>query len=269
MMTRRRWWMASLAPVLLAQAPSGEEHIWGEFLKWLRAQPPAGLGAQVLKQYRATLAASGLPEAQVNEQMGVISRLAPQRRQQLMATHFNRIYASSQPIFNKQPNAFLAAAVKDMKPGRALDVAMGEGRNAVFLAQQGWEVTGFDISDEGLAAAQVHARKAGVKIATVLESCENFDYGKEQWDLVVMIYAFVPMSDAGFLRRLEESLKPGGVVLVEQFNANPESPGAKGPPNALLKSFERFRILHYEDKTAVGDWEPRPARLGRLLAEKL
>ncbi len=58
-----------------------------------------------------------------------------------------------------------------------------------------------------------------MKIRTLLKSHEEFDFGKEQWDLVVMTYSFAPMSDAAFLRRVRESLKPEGGVVVEQFNS--------------------------------------------------
>ena len=62
-------------------------------------------------------------------------------------------------------------------------------------------------------------------------------------------------------------LKPGGVVLVEQFNAAPV-PGAKGPANALFKTFVNYRVLHYEDVTSLSEWGFKEARLGRILAQK-
>src|SRR5262249_13648465 len=68
--------------------------------------------------------------------------------------------------FNPKPNAFLVEAVKQSKPGTALDVGMGQGRNALYLAKQGWEVTGVDISAVALAQAQEEARRQGVKLTT-------------------------------------------------------------------------------------------------------
>src|ERR1041384_1065349 len=70
-----------------------------------------------------------------------------------MAQRFNKLYAGPSSLFSATPNAFLARIVSGVKPGRALDVAMGQGRNSVFLATQGWEVTGYDIADTGLEAA--------------------------------------------------------------------------------------------------------------------
>ncbi len=63
---------------------------------------------------------------------------------------WNKVYGGSDPIFVRTPNALLAAAMQDRKPGAALDIGMGQGRNAVFLAMQGWDVTGFDPSDEAV-----------------------------------------------------------------------------------------------------------------------
>ena len=63
---------------------------------------------------------------------------------------FDNIYKSDKPGFSTQPNGLLVATVEDRKPGRALDVGMGEGRNSVFLALKGWDVTGFDFLTKGL-----------------------------------------------------------------------------------------------------------------------
>ena len=178
---------------------------------------------------------------------------------------FNNIYASPQKPFTEQPNAFLVRMAKTLKPGAALDVAMGQGRNGVWLAQQGWDVTGYDLSEKGLAVAASNAEKAGVRLKTVLSSHADFDYGKERWDLVLLTYALVDMEDAAFLRRVRDSLKPGGVVIVEQMNAGGTG---KGPANALFRSFGDLRVLHYEDTVDVAEWSLREARIGRIMAQK-
>src|SRR5262252_6980031 len=98
---------------------------------------------------------------------------------------FNNIYSSSTPGFVTQPNALLISTVEGRKPGRALDIGMGQGRNSVFLALKGWDVTGFDISDEGLAVAHKNAERAGVKLNAIRETDEAFDYGSDQWDMIV------------------------------------------------------------------------------------
>src|SRR5688500_13343406 len=76
-----------------------------------------------------------------------------------------------------QFNKFLAESVKDKAPGKALDIGMGQGRNSLFLAALGWEVTGFDISEVGVKQAQAEAAKRGVKLDAKVGDVDKFDYG--------------------------------------------------------------------------------------------
>ena len=190
---------------------------------------------------------------------------APPPEAGAVAERFNRLYAGPTNLFSTGPNAFLAKTVSGLKPGRALDVAMGQGRNSVFLAQQGWDVTGYDIADTGLEAARSAARKAGVRIRAVHASHDEFEFGREQWDLIVMTYTLADMENTAFLRRVVGSLKPGGIVVVEQMNAG----GAgKGPANALFRSFENLRVLQYEDVVDTAEWGLQKMRIGRIVAQK-
>lgn len=182
-----------------------------------------------------------------------------------IAERFNKLYSGPTNLFSATSNAFLARTVSGLKPGRALDVAMGQGRNTVFLATQGWEVTGYDIADTGLEAARGAAEKAGVRIKTVHASHDDFDFGREQWDLIVMTYALADMENAAFLRRIKDSLKPGGIVLVEQMNAGGTG---KGPANALFRSFQDLRVIHYEDVVDTAEWGLQKMRIGRIVAQK-
>ena len=85
-------------------------------------------------------------------------------------------------------NKFLAETIRGRKPGKALDIGMGEGRNAIFLATNGWEVTGFDISDVGVRLAREAAQKKGLKVETLVDDADRFDYGTQRWDMVVGMY---------------------------------------------------------------------------------
>src|SRR5262245_30354515 len=82
-----------------------------------------------------------------------------------------------------QFNKFLAEAVKGRKPGKALDIGMGQGRNSLFLAALGWDVTGFDISEVGVKQAQAEAKKRNLKVNAQVGDVDKFDYGKDRWDL--------------------------------------------------------------------------------------
>ena len=182
-----------------------------------------------------------------------------------IAQRFNKLYAGPSNLFSATPNAFLARTVSGLKPGRALDVAMGQGRNSVFLATQGWEVTGYDIADTGLEAARSAAEKAGVRINAVHASHDDFEFGREQWDLIVMTYTLADMENAAFLQRVKDSLKPGGVVVVEQMNAGGTG---KGPANALFRSFQGLRVIHYEDVVDTAEWGLQKMRIGRIVVQK-
>jgi 2-polyprenyl-3-methyl-5-hydroxy-6-metoxy-1,4-benzoquinol methylase len=126
---------------------------------------------------------------------------------------FDRIYSSDRPSFSQQPSTVLVEAIEGLTPGRALDVAMGQGRNALFLAQRGWTVTGFDVSDKGLAVAQANAKKAGVSVTTRRSTIEDFDYGDAQWDLIALIYVPHSAHEGAAMTRLARALTPGGLLV--------------------------------------------------------
>jgi SAM-dependent methyltransferase len=155
-------------------------------------------------------------------------------------------------------NKFLAEMIKGRTPGTALDIGMGEGRNALFLATQGWEVTGFDISDVGVQLTREAAQKRGVKLEAVVEDADRFDYGKQRWDLVVGMYMHAVITRNA--EKIIDSLKPGGILVVEGFHRDLNRRGVQGEyfgyhSNELLKAFDRLRVLYYEDTIAAADWE--------------
>ena len=196
----------------------------------------------------------------------------------------NKLYAvPNQTRFSTEPNTFLVAAAKAMQPGKALDVAMGQGRNAVHLALQGWDVTGFDVADEGLRVANENAARAGTRLTTVTSCFEDFDYGIDRWDLITFIYTDAPVIDPGYVARIIAALKPGGFVLIERpyrpvQGIDPElgPPNEQDKPNALLKAWPGLQVVYYEDKPGIADWQQtsvdrneHPMRIVRLLARKL
>jgi 2-polyprenyl-3-methyl-5-hydroxy-6-metoxy-1,4-benzoquinol methylase len=259
--------VAALLLARLCFAQTNEDRIWASFVEWMKTPAAPDHPAELLKAYTAKLFASGMSEGQAKAQLDIVQKRAMKEGDAFTALRFDKMYSSPNAPFNPQPSAFLARAIDGVKPGKALDVAMGQGRNSIYLATKGWDVTGYDLSPGGLAVARDHAAKAGVKINTVLKTHQEFDFGSEQWDLVVMIYPLISMDDAAFLKRVRSSVKPGGMVLVEQFNAAPV-PGARGPANALFKTFQDFRVVRYEDVEDIADWGNTAARIGRILAVK-
>jgi predicted O-methyltransferase YrrM len=218
--------------------------------------------------------AAGLPGLAAAQQPGGI---------EATAGRFNQLYRTpGQTRFTQEPNAFLVSRSKEMRPGKALDVAMGQGRNAVYLATQGWDVTGFDVAEEGMKVAQENAARAGAKVTTVKATFAEFDYGREQWDLIYFVYTDAPIVDARYVARVQAALKTGGMLLIDRpFRSltNPE-PGwpetDQDKVNALVKAWCGLQIVFYEDTTGYGDWQQTAAkreeyklRIVRLAGRKL
>ena len=97
-------------------------------------------------------------------------------------------YGTEQYIFGKAPVAFIQEHLHLLPRGKTLDVAMGEGRNGVFLATQGFEVIGIDISENGLNKAQALAKEHGVTIKTQLVDLEHHQFSDEAYDLIICTY---------------------------------------------------------------------------------
>ena len=253
-----------------AQAQPSNETIWQQFVQWLPSAPSFDNPGPLFNQYRSRLIAAGASAAEADRQMDIIGRTMRERPDGWRVI-FNNIYSSSTPGFSTQPNALLISTVEGRKPGRALDIGMGQGRNSVFLALKGWDVTGFDISDEGLAVAHKNAERAGVKLNAIRETDEAFDYGSDQWDMIVFMYEPFPVTSAAYVERLRKSMKSGGLIVIESFGEDataPNRPPTAIDPGQLLAAFKDFRLLHFENTMAVPDWGQRKRRVVRMVAEK-
>jgi len=256
------------------QRQSDQEEVWSAFLDWFRTAP---LNGNPFQAYSEKLLKEGISRAEIERQAAIIARLFSER-EDWVEIYFDRVYArpvSGDPArdrFNSAPSAFLIEATNNLKSGKALDVGMGQGRNAVYLAQHGWDVTGFDISQKALDASDLNAEKAGVHIETVKSSYDKFDFGIEKWDLIVLIFAWAPVSEPDFVTRLHSSLRRGGKIVFEHFIEDSERPYA-GPvralqPGQLRTFFGDFRIEHYEEKEGIGDYGGPGSRLVRMIAQK-
>src|SRR5262245_50987440 len=275
-LARRRFMMAVIAlvasltisPVAVAQ-PSNEE-IWKDFLAWLSKLPPVDGPAILFKMYQSHLA-KNLPEQEAVRQLQIVQQLH-RERPDAWRVMFNNIYKTDKPGFATQPNALLVSMAERRKPGRALDIGIGQGRNSVFLALKGWDVTGFDMSDEGIATARSNAERAGVKINAIRGTEDAFDYGTERWDLIVFVYEPFPITTSAYVQRLHQSLRAGGLIVIEGFSEPATAknrPVTAIDPERLLPAFKDFRILSYQDAIGVPDWGgPKPRRLVRMVAEK-
>lgn len=168
---------------------------------------------------------------------------------------WNTRFAAADYLFGTAPNAFLAAQAHRLKPGMtALAIADGEGRNGVWLAQQGLQVTGFDFSPNGLAKAQRLASERQVQIDYQLADITDWDWDTKQYDVIAAIFfQFArPAERARIFNGLMRALKPGGFLLLQGYRVEQLKYGSGGPSVAeqlysealLRESFAALDILH-------------------------
>ncbi len=153
-------------------------------------------------------------------------------------------YSGEDYCYGTKPNDFLVS-VRSCLPasGRALCLAEGEGRNAVYLAGEGFDVVAMDQSPVGMAKAQRLARTAGVSIETRVAGLETFDIEPGAWDVIVSIWAHVP---SALRRRVHAAvvggLVPGGVFVLEAYTPAQLALGTGGPKSAdLLMTLDALR----------------------------
>ncbi len=171
----------------------------------------------------------------------------------------------------KEPNSFLKKHIRLLAEGKALDIAAGEGRNAVFLAQNGFEVDAVDISKKGLEKARKLAREKGVKIKTLLVDLTRYPIARERYDLIINFYFL----KRRLVPRVRNGLKKGGKVIFETYILEHRTLGTQGPkqakyflkPNELLRIFKDFRVLLYRE--GIFREGGRKKAVASLIAEKI
>lgn len=168
-------------------------------------------------------------------------------------------YSRDEYVFGEAPNAFLAAQADRLpRSGRALAVADGEGRNGVWLAEQGLDVLSLDASPVGLDKARKLAQRRGVKLEAQLLDIADYDWPAEAFDVVAGIFfqfAGPQLRDAIFAGMVR-TLKPGGLVIIEGYGHRQLEYKTGGPgipenlySGALLaEKFAALEILHLSDE---------------------
>jgi len=181
---------------------------------------------------------------------------------------WNGKYSDPKSAFNRQPSRLLVDAIDGRHPGDAIDLGMGEGRNAIYLAQRGWKVTGVDLSDVAVAQAKRRASELGVRLDTAIDDLDHYDFGRSRWDLIALFYMHAWFHGAGprAVQRVRDALRPGGLLVIEGF-AGDET--YMFHSNELLRDFGDLKILRYEDTQEEADWAPeQKSHIIRLVAEK-
>lgn len=143
---------------------------------------------------------------------------------------WNRKHGEGGLLFGVEPNRFLVAEVGELPPGRALDLACGSGRNAVWLAARGWTVTGVDFSAVALEQARTLAAERGVEVEWVEGDLLEWQPARGAFDLVVVLYLQVPADERRrILARAAAAVAPGGTLLVVGHDLENLNGGHGGP----------------------------------------
>ena len=144
-------------------------------------------------------------------------------------------YAGTELLWSAGPNRFLVAELEGLPPGRALDLACGEGRNALWLAEQGWQATGIDFSAVAVERAR---RVAGERrLAAVFEQADVLGYEPPAaaFDLVIVFYLQLPAAErARALAAAARGVAPGGTLLVVGHDLTNLGEGVGGPQDAAV-----------------------------------
>jgi len=140
-------------------------------------------------------------------------------------------YSSENYAYGTKANDFLVSMIDRLPTGKILCLAEGEGRNAVWLAEQGNDVTAVDASEVGLQKANRLADARGVAITAVHADLADYDIGKQQWDAIISIFCHLPPELRHDVhRRCVEGLREDGMILLEAYTPSQLEYNTGGPP---------------------------------------
>jgi SAM-dependent methyltransferase len=178
-------------------------------------------------------------------------------------------YGAVENLWAARPNRFLVAEVTELPSGRALDLACGEGQNAIWLATLGWEVTGVDYSEVAIAKARAQAERDGVTVAFVCADLLEYEPDPGSYDLVLLMYFHLPPDELHIvLGRAQAALAGGGTILVVGHDWTnltdgvggpsdpsilyaPEEIAAEFPELEIVKATQVFRDVEGEERDAI------------------
>jgi len=174
-------------------------------------------------------------------------------------------YKDNEFAYGTEPNVFFKEWLLKFEPGKILMPADGEGRNGVFAAQLNWNVISFDLSAEGQQKALKLAKENKVSLDYIVGDLEQLEFKKNSFDAIGLIYAhFSAETKSKLHKKLNDYLKPGGIVIFEAFSKRhldlkKANPKVGGPDNSndlfstaeILADFEKFEILYLEEEEII------------------
>jgi SAM-dependent methyltransferase len=182
------------------------------------------------------------------------------------AETWNERYAATDRLWSAGPNQFLAAEAADLEPGRAIDLACGEGRNAVWLAERGWAVTAVDFAEVALDRGRAAAAERELEVDFVCADVVAYEPDVHAFDLVAVLYLHLPAGERDVVfQRAAEAVAPGGTFLlvghdrsnIEHGYGGPDDPAVLNTPDEVASALdglevERAEVVEREVETADG-----------------
>jgi SAM-dependent methyltransferase len=168
---------------------------------------------------------------------------------------WNKRYAQKEFVWSIDPNRFVVLEIAGLRTGRALDLGCGEGRNGVWLAEQGWHVTAVDFSEAGLEKARELAQVRKVEVNWVLADVTAFQPTPGSYDLVLICYLQLPaLERRAVLAHARDALAPGGTLLYVGHDLSnlrhgwggPQDPSVLGTPAEIVADLHGFDIIKAE-----------------------
>jgi SAM-dependent methyltransferase len=179
----------------------------------------------------------------------------------------------SAEIENEDPNILLIETTKHLIPGKALDLGMGLGRNSIYLAMNGWDVTGVDLQDETKTSGWMEASKNKLSIDAFISPMKPCDLGMNEWNLIVHVYK--GCLDDSRVSKIIKALKPGGILVFEFFHREAgiemKRPTFGCETNSIKRTIEQaeeFNILRYTEEEGIADYGLKSYKLVKLIAAK-
>jgi 2-polyprenyl-3-methyl-5-hydroxy-6-metoxy-1,4-benzoquinol methylase len=169
----------------------------------------------------------------------------------------------------REPTSFLRENLSKLPRGKALDLAMGVGQNAIFLAEKGYAVVGIDSSEVAVEKAKKYAKEKGVFIQAIKADLTDYTLPENEYDVVLNFYFL----ERSLIPQIKKALKKGGMVVFETYTMEhqrfdkPFNPNYLLKENELLLSFIDFKVIFYQEGVVESDGKKKA--IASLLAEKI
>lgn len=171
-----------------------------------------------------------------------------------MTNSWHDRFSTEEYVYGKEPNQFVVEAARMLPKGKVLCIAEGEGRNAVYLASLGHDVTAWDYAQAGLDKTKQLADEHGVFVKTELHDLADVEWESEQWDAIIHIFGHLPPDVMNrTVSGVQQSLKVGGYYVSELYTKEQLRYGTGGPrdltmlanPADILQKFDGYFIKHF------------------------